>query len=82
MNKRQLRLGLKWSIPLNIALFALAIIDYTQWDSLLMPLILGLYVLFLVAVLVLLVVDETPKFQRLEFERPDEGPKTIIYGRR
>ncbi len=81
MNKRQLRLYLKWSLPANIALFVLALLDFIFWDSVAMIAILSIYALFLVGVLVILIIDETPPFQRLEFEDPDPGPKTIIYGR-
>lgn len=82
MNKRTLRLWLKWSLPANLVLFALAVADYVLWDSAAIIPILAVYSLFLVGVLVLVILDETPHYQRLEFAPRSEGPKTIIYGRR
>lgn len=82
MNKRTLRLWLKWSLPLNVLLFAVALADFVLWDSAAIIPILSIYALFLVGVLVLVILDETPHYQRLEFAKRSDGPKTIIYGRR
>lgn len=82
MNKRTLRRLLKWSFPVNGALFLLALLDYFLWDSRGMLVVLPVYALFLIGVLILLVIDETPHYQRLELPAGGDGPKTIIYGRR
>lgn len=82
MNKRTLRMWLKWSLPINALFFAVALADYLLWDSAAIIPVLSLYALFIVAVLVLVILDETPHYQRLEFAKRSAGPKTIIYGRR
>lgn len=81
MIKRTQRLLLKWSMLVNFAFFALAYADYSLWDSRGMVVILSFYALFLLGLIILLMLDTGPRFQRLEFQAPDEGPKTIIYRR-
>jgi hypothetical protein len=81
VNKRTLRKLLKWSVPLNIIVFTAAMLDFWLWTSRGMIVILSLYALLLVAILVLVIIDETPHFQRVAFEDPNPGPKTVVYGR-
>ncbi len=81
MIKRTQRLLLKWSLAVNFAFFGLAYADYAFWDSVGMVAILSFYGLFLLGLIILLMLDTGPRYQRLEFQAPDEGPKTIIYRR-
>lgn len=81
MRKRTIRLLLKWSLLVNILIFALAVLDYSLWDSQGIWAILALYAFLLVSILVLLVIDERPGFRRMVFSQESES-KTIIYGKR
>lgn len=81
MNKRTLRRLFKWSFLLNIALFLLTYADYARWDSKGMIAILSFYAAFLVGLIVLLIIDEGPRYQRVEFNAPKEGAKTVVYRR-
>lgn len=78
--KRTIRGLLKWSYSLNAALVVLVGLDFWLWDSRGMVVLLGLMSLLLVAVAVLLVVEERPKYLRLP-SQPREPPTTLIYGR-
>ncbi len=81
MNKHTLRRLFKWSFLVNAAFFLLAYVDYSRWDSRGMIAILSFYAAFLVALIILLILDEGPRFQRLEFNGPKDGPKTVVYRR-
>ncbi len=81
MKKRTLRALLKWSFPVNIGLFVLALIDYSFWDSRGMVAILAFYAVLLICVVVVLVLDATPAFRRIPVVPDDEGPRTIVYRR-
>jgi len=78
--KRTIRSLLKWSYPLDAALLALVLVDFWFWDSRGMVILLGLLGLLLVGVVVLLAVEERPKYLRLPTQAP-EPPITITYGR-
>lgn len=78
--KRTIRSLLKWSYPLDAALLAFVLVDFWFWDSRGMVVLLGLLGLLLVGVVVLLAVEERPKYLRLPTREP-EPPITIIYGR-
>lgn len=80
MMKRTIRSLLKWSFPLDGLLLVLVGVDYAFWQSRGMVVLLSLMALLLVAVTVLLVMEERPKYLRLP-SQPREPPITIIYGR-
>ncbi len=80
MNKRTIRSLLKWSFPLNAALLALVVVDFIFWTSQGMLVLLSLMVLLLLGVVVLLALEERPKFTRLPVHDEPEPPITLIYG--
>ncbi len=81
MMKRTLRRMLKWSFAANFLLFMAAYLDYLYWDSNAMVVILSFYAVFLLALIVLLILGEGPRYQRIEFNAPNEGAKTVVYRR-
>ncbi len=81
MRKRSIRFLLKWSFPLTFALLAFVVADFWLWNSEAMIVLLGLMTLLLVAVLVLLVLEDRPKFLRIDLDERIEPSTTVIYPR-
>jgi hypothetical protein len=80
VKKRNLRIALKWALPLNFAFLGLILLDYFSWGGLYAVPLLVLYALFLVWLVILLMLRPTAPLTR--FETEPEHRTIIVYARK